>query len=122
MRSGTSAGRPSVLSVEGQGQVTLLKCEETRVVFFSPDPTNATTGLFVSVVRTTYEEFSTCETALPIDHPNTALHCALDIPVQLASNGVKRNANSYSFCVAEAGCIDISTCFRKTLIDTAIGV
>ena len=64
-------------------QVTLLKGEESRLVFVYPDPTNMTTGLYVSVVRMSYEEFSTCETALPVVLPYTALHRVLDSPVPL---------------------------------------
>ena len=51
-------------------------------MFVSPDPTTVTPGLYVSVVGTS-SELSTCETALRVVLPYTALHRVLDSPVPL---------------------------------------
>ncbi|KAL7719386.1 Uncharacterized protein QTN25_003106 [Entamoeba marina] len=103
--------------IQGEATLTFSENEDYQYIFIYS--ANYETALIIEFLREEENTHHTCETALSVTLPYTAVHSFDNSYSHQLCSGDVRSANYYSFTLDKDIGVDVSTCFTKTTVNTA---
>ncbi|KAL7717338.1 Uncharacterized protein QTN25_005157 [Entamoeba marina] len=102
---------------KSEATLTFSENEDYQYIFIYS--ANYETALIIEFLREEENTHHTCETALSVTLPYTAVHSFDNTYSHQLCSGDVRSANYYSFTLDKDIGVDVSTCFTKTTVNTA---
>ena len=103
--------------VRGEAHLSFDSKQENQYIYIFVNDSQK--GMYVQFIQDYFDKFDTCDTALPITLPYTALGTDKTDQKCLMTKNI---ANYYKFKLDKDVAVDVTTCFPKTTIDTAIQI
>ncbi|EMD43730.1 Hypothetical protein EHI5A_153600 [Entamoeba histolytica KU27] len=107
---------------QGEAHLSFSSDEEYQLIFVYPDATDHQQALIVQFVSEESTPFYKCQDALDVQLPYTALHTFSNTKTRQICSGEMAPANYYRFSLNKDIGVDVSTCFPKTLVNTAVEI